>query len=633
MIDLLNLPWLPQKTSDATEVLDSRERLQQVTLRDIVRFAQMKLSERDVRRLAKAARARAPEAADSGLVKVRLCVACQATADFLYDELTVAGLRFGLLLDIVETEFNQLADLAYGAFFEDESHRGIDFTFVGLDYRQLGFREDVVGCAKTVEREVAEKASAIRGICAGIRSKTGAACIIQNVVAQESAWLGSFDRSIPGSTQWLVDSVNAQIREHVAASSDYLFDCERLASQVGLTNWHDPGMWYLAKLGFSQSVVPYFAHRLAALMAAAKGKARRVLILDLDNTLWGGVIGDDGVEGIRIGHGSALGEAFLDVQRMARMLKSRGIVLAVSSKNDEAVARLVFEQRSDMGLRLDDFAAFRANWEDKASNIRHIGRMLNLGLDSLVMLDDNPAEREIVRRTLPEVAVPEIGTDPAEYARIAMAAGYFESVSFNEEDRQRAQMYRENAQRADAMEIVADMDAYLASLEMQLRLRPFDKLGRARIVQLINKSNQFNLTTRRYSAAEVEAMERDDTVFTLQASLTDKFGDNGMISVVICRPNSEDWEIDTWLMSCRVLKRRVEEQILDYVVRSARDAGAKRLKGVYRPTAKNGLVKNHYRDLGFDAGKTTDEDETWWLTIDAAASSPRHLPFQLILTN
>jgi FkbH-like protein len=630
VIDLLNLPWLPQKTPDATEVLDSRERLQQTALREIARFAQMKLHERDTRRLAKAARARAPDAADAGLVRIRLCLACQATADFLFDELIVAGLRFGLLLDIVETEFNQLADLAYGSFFEEQSHRGIDFTFVGLDYRQLGFRDDIAGDANAAEQEAAEKSSAIHTICAGIRAKTGAPCIIQNLVAQESTWLGSLDRNIPGSRQWLVDTVNTRLREHVAASPDYLFDCEHLAAQIGLANWHDPGMWYLAKLGFSQSAVPYFAHRLAALLAAAKGKGRRVLVLDLDNTLWGGVIGDDGVEGIRIGEGSALGEAFLDVHRMAKLLKSRGIVLAVSSKNDEAVAKLAFDLHSGMGLRLDDFAAFRANWDDKASNIRHIAQLLNLGLDSFVLLDDNPAEREIVRQTLPEVAVPEIGTDPAEYVRIAMAAGYFESVSFNAEDRQRAQMYRENAQRAGAMEIVADMAAYLASLEMQLGLRPFDKPGRGRIVQLINKSNQFNLTTRRYSAADVEALEADDSLFTLQASLKDRFGDNGMISVVICRPNAGDWEIDTWLMSCRVLKRRVEEQILQFVVDSARKAGAKRLKGIYRPTAKNGLVKNHYRDLGFEPGHSTGEEETWWLTIETTASLPRDLPFELV---
>lgn len=630
MIELLNLPWLSKKTPHAAEVLDSRERLAETPLRDLVRFAEMKLNDRDVRRLAKTVSWRATEVVEANLERVRLCLACQATADLLLDELIVAGLRLGLLIEIVQTEFNQLADVAYGSFFDDESRDNIDFTFVGLDYRQLGFRADIVGDLTASQREVEEKTSAILGMCAAIRAKTRAPCIIQNLVAQESTWLGSLDRNIPGSALWLMDSVNARIGEHVAESPDYLFDCEHLASQIGATNWHDPGMWYVAKLGFSQTAVPYFAHRLAALVAAAKGKSRRVLVLDLDNTLWGGVIGDDGVEGIRVGQGSAVGEAFFDVQRMAALLKSRGVILAVSSKNDEAVAKLAFEQHSGMSLRFDDFAAFRANWDDKASNIRHIGRMLNLGLDSFVVVDDNPAEREIVRRTLPEVAVPEIGSDPAEYARIVMAAGYFESVSFNEEDRQRAQMYRENAKRAGAMEIVADMDAYLASLEMQLRLRPFDKPGRARIVQLINKSNQFNLTTRRYSAAEIEAMEQDGGIFTLQASLKDKFGDNGMISVVICRPNSNDWVIDTWLMSCRVLKRRVEEQILEFVLARAREAGVKCLKGVYRPTAKNGLVKNHYRDLGFEPGERCDEEEVWWLATDAAVRATKTFPFQLV---
>ncbi len=630
MIDLLGLPWL-RESVEAMAVLRDRARLKDAPLRELARFAQTRLGEGEVRKLARAANARRHDAGAAGLAPVRLCLACQATADFLPDELVVAGLRFGLALDIVATEFNQLADLAYGAFFDDEDHRGIDFTFVGLDYRQLGFRDDLVGDAGAAAQEIAEKMSGIRSLCDGIRARTGAPCIVQTLVAQPQEWVGSFDRSLPGSMQWLVDAANAGIAAFVAGGVDILFDAEHLAGEVGLSRWHDPGMWYMAKLGVSPQAVPYFANRLAALVAAARGKSRRVLVLDLDNTLWGGVIGDDGVEGIRIGQGSALGEAFLDMHRMARLLKARGIVLAVSSKNDEAVARQAFEQHSGMALRLDDFAVFRANWEDKASNIRHVAQLLDLGLDALVVVDDNPAEREIVRRTLPEVAVPELGDDPAEFARLVMAAGYFESVSFSAEDRGRAQMYRENVARAGAMEIVADMAAYLASLGMRLRLQPFDRPGRARIAQLINKSNQFNLTTRRYTEAEVEALEQDDSVFTLQASLTDRFGDNGMISVVICRPGGErEWEIDSWLMSCRVLKRRVEEQVLQYIVGKAREAGIRRLKGIYRPTPRNNLVRNHYRDLGFAPGpESTADAQIWWLEV-ADAATDRALPFELL---
>jgi FkbH-like protein len=385
----------------------------------------------------------------------------------------------------------------------------------------------------------------------------------------------------------------------------------------------------MAKMAISPEATPYYAHRLAVLIAAARGRAKRVLVLDLDNTLWGGVVGDDGLDGIQIGQGSAVGEAFLEVQQFALSLKSRGIVLAVCSKNEEKIAKEPFERHSGMAIRLQDIAVFRANWEDKASNIRHIAKLLNLGLESLVFLDDNPAEREIVRRTIPEVSVPELGGDPAEYSLAVAAAGYFESVSFSAEDRVRAKMYAENATRAESMDLIADMGSYLASLEMRLKLGPFDSPGRARIVQLINKSNQFNLTTRRYTAPEVEAMERDPQAFTLQASLRDRFGDNGMISVVICRQaNSHDWEIDTWLMSCRVLNRRVEEAILSHILQNARAAGISRLVGVYRPTPRNEMVANHYDRLGFERGPANDDgSESWLLDTDGALSSREPLPF------
>jgi FkbH-like protein len=631
MIDLVSLPWLIESPEELALIQD-RTRLQGADLRDLVRCARTKLDEGATRRLAKAARLRWSEAADAALTPVRLCLACQATADFLPHELIVAGLRFGLAVDIVEAGFNQLADLAFGSFFEDDSRRGIDINFVGLDYRQLSFREDLVGDEHGAQQEIAEKMSFIRSLCEGIHAKTGAPCIVQNLIPQPQDWIGSLDRNIAGSMRWLVDATNAQIRTFVADGVHYLFDAEHLASEIGLLNWHDPGMWYLAKLGFAPGAVPYFTNRLAAVLAAAKGKSRRVLVLDLDNTLWGGVIGDDGVEGIKIGQGSAIGEAFLDVHMMARLLKRRGIILAVSSKNDESVAKQAFEQHSSVMLGLEDFAVFRANWEDKASNIRHIAQILNLGLDSLVVVDDNPAEREIVRQNLPDVAVPEIGENPAEFARIVMAAGYFEAVTFSVEDRQRAQMYRDNVERASAMEFVTDMDAYLASLHMRLKLRPFDQAGRSRIAQLINKSNQFNLTTRRYTEAEIEELEQDNGVFTLQANLADRFGDNGMISVVICRSETpREWTIDTWLMSCRVLKRRVEDQVLQYVVGKARTTGIVRLKGIYRPTPKNGLVKNHYRDLGFaQEPDSTPHEEIWWLDVSSATTSETSLPFELL---
>jgi FkbH-like protein len=325
-----------------------------------------------------------------------------------------------------------------------------------------------------------------------------------------------------------------------------------------------------------------------------------VLILDLDNTVWGGVIGDDGLEGIHVAQGDARGEAHLAVQRLALDLRLRGIVLAVSSKNTDEVAREPFEKHPEMLLKLEHLAVFQANWNDKATNIQAIADELSLGLDSMVFLDDNPVERGLVRKLLPQVRVPELPEDAAYYARTLAAAGYFEAAAFAGEDLKRAGFYQDNAKRANLQKQIGGVDAYLASLDMTITFQPFDATGRARIVQLINKSNQYNLTTRRYTDPEVTEAENDPDVFTLQVRLGDIFGDNGMISVVICRQEEAGvWEIDTWLMSCRVLGRKVEQMVLREVLEHARAAGIEKLSGTYRPTDRNKLVVDHYAKLGF----------------------------------
>jgi FkbH-like protein len=353
------------------------------------------------------------------------------------------------------------------------------------------------------------------------------------------------------------------------------------------------------------------------ILAARLGKSRRCLILDLDNTLWGGVIGDDGLEGILIGNGNPTGEAHLQLQQTILALRARGVVLAVSSKNEDAIARLPFKDHPDMVLKEDHIAVFQANWSDKASNIRAIAQTLSLGLESMVFLDDNPVERLQVRRELPEVAVPELPDDPALYARVLAAAGYFEAITFSDEDRKRAAFYQDNAKRVEILSQSSDMDAYLKALDMEITLTPFDSIGRARIAQLISKSNQFNLTTKRYSEAEVKSLEADDTYFTRQVRLKDSMGDNGMISVLICKKAAEVWTIDTWLMSCRVLGRQVEEAVLQDLVHHAKAEGATRLIGHYFPTGRNVIVKDHYKNLGFERADATQAGEIWRLEMSA----------------
>jgi FkbH-like protein len=403
-----------------------------------------------------------------------------------------------------------------------------------------------------------------------------------------------------------------------------------LAETVGLAYWHNTQLWNLAKLPFSDELIPLYADHVARTVAAMCGKSGKVLILDLDNMVWGGVIGDDGLEGIQIAQGDVRGEAHLAVQRLALELRQRGIVLAVSSKNSDEAAREPFEKHPEMLLKLDHIAVFQANWNDKAINIQAIAEELSLGLDAMVFLDDSPVERGLVRKLLPQVAVPELPEEPAYYARTLAAGGYFEAVAFAGEDLKRAGFYQDNARRATLQKQACGVDAYLASLDMTITFRPFDATGRARIVQLINKSNQYNLTTRRYTDPEVTEAENDPVVFTLQVRLADIFGDNGMISVVICQPAQAGvWEIDTWLMSCRVLGRKVEYMVLREILEHARSAGIRKLAGTYRPTDRNKLVVDHYARLGFTR---VGEDESgltrWELLVEGA--EPESAPMRVV---
>jgi FkbH-like protein len=349
-------------------------------------------------------------------------------------------------------------------------------------------------------------------------------------------------------------------------------------------------------------------------LAAKQGRSLKCLVLDLDNTIWGGVIGDDGLEGIALGQGSPLGEAYTAFQEYVRELSRRGVILAVCSKNDEANALEPFEKHPDMVLKRGDIASFVANWQNKADNIRAIAQELNIGLDSLCFIDDNPFERNLVRQELPMVAVPEVSDDPTGYPVALADAGYFEALSVTDEDRERTSQYQGNKARDVLKAAVTDLPSYLRGLEMQLAWRRFDKIGLQRIVQLINKSNQFNLTTRRYTDEDIIAVMADPDAFGLQLRLTDRFGDNGIIAIVIGRlqlghaPGAEaggkDLYVDTWLMSCRVLGRQVEPTTMNLIAQQAAKLGARRVVGDYIPTKKNAMVKDHYARLGFEVMET-----------------------------
>jgi len=455
--------------------------------------------------------------------------------------------------------------------------------------------------------------------------RLGCQIVQNNFDAPPWSVFGNLESSHAAAPGHFIDSVNRALAAR-APGWVSIHDLDGLAASVGRWNWGDERFFHLAKLPCAPEHLALYAHRLAVLVGARLGRSRKCLVLDLDNTLWGGVIGDDGLAGINLGQGDAIGEAYVAFQRYAKALAARGVILAVCSKNEEANAREPFEKHPEMVLRLDDISCFVANWDDKAANMRRIAQELNIGLDSLVFVDDNPAERKIVRDLAPEVAVPEIPVDPADYVRAVEQHRYFEAISISSEDFQRTQMYRANAERRETASNVGDIEEYLRSLEMRAWIGPIGALEMDRSVQLIGKSNQFNLTTRRHSAADIQRMLESPDWVTRVVKLTDRFGDNGLICVALAHAQDDALHIDTWLMSCRVLKRGVEHALLNNFAAFARERGLNRLVGEYIPTAKNVLVKHHYAGLGFTEMAAAEGRTLWELPIGAGwAPLPHHI--------
>jgi FkbH-like protein len=627
MSDLLDsLAWLPPPPADFMAICRGVLASPQDFALRLQWLASHALDETQLNRLAKEmARGRDTGHSLAPLIPFKLGLISNATTDLICPALVATALRHGFALECITAPFGQVFEQALS--LDSEIKRAEpDAVLVALDFRGLPLRP-TPGDATSAQATVTQVLDHLAAIREGIKREGRAICILQTIARPVEPYFGSLDLATPGTLRHLVDAVNRGIASSLSGSGDVLLDVAGLAEAVGLAAWHSPIEWNLARLPFASAFLPLYADHVCRLIGALRGKSRRCLVLDLDNTLWGGVIGDDGIEGIIIGQGDATGEAYLSVQHAALSLRDRGIVLAVSSKNDDAVARLPFKIHPEMALREEHIAVFQANWNDKASNIKAIAEELSLGLDAMVFLDDNPAERGLVRLLLPQVAVPELPEDPSLYARTLMASGYFAAIAFSTEDRDRADFYRGNALRIALQKQAGDVDAYLASLEMVISFRPFDDLGRARIAQLINKSNQFNLTTRRYTEAEVRDVARDPDYYTLQVGLTDIYGNNGMISVVICQRKGDDWYVDTWLMSCRVLGRRVENAILREILGEARRRGIHRIIGLYRPTARNKMVEEHYARLGFSVmERRQDGAVVWELDVTSAAAADIPIP-------
>jgi FkbH-like protein len=437
--------------------------------------------------------------------------------------------------------------------------------------------------------------------------------------ADDSA--GLLSHHLAGGRRRLIHRVNAALAESLLPGVS-LLDTERLSAEVGVERWANPRLWYLARQHPSTEALPELAEELMAHARAVLGLSRKVLVCDLDNTLWKGVIGEDGLAGIAVGPGSPEGEAYADFQRYLRELKDRGIVLAVCSKNNPADAEAPFREKTGMVLRLDDFAVFLANWDDKATNLRHIARTIGVGLDSLVMLDDNPFERGWLRSEVPDVAVPELGASGFTYVRDLDRSRLFPAIAWSSEDRLRAETYRREQAREQSRATAANLEEYLAGLQMRASCVPVSDANIERVTQLTNKTNQFNVTTRRRTVADVRGLAAAG--WTGVFSLQDRYGDHGIIGVIFAGSDGEPacWTIDTWLMSCRVLRRDVETFMLDCLIEAARAAGVRRLSGEYVRTEKNGLVADLFPSLGFETVVAGEDRSIHALEVDRV-SAPR----------
>ncbi len=625
--DPMTLPWLPAPPEgfrDACRALSGEDKECGLKIHALASHA---LSDSQASSLAKTmARVRLEGAELAPLAPFKLAILPSSTFDILISGLPAAAARHGVNLDVALYPPEQVEMLA----FDPTSalwRKSADAVLIAIDHYWLGMDRPLLTMSAGVRS--AEALARVRRLADRI-TEAGATPIVPTVPCPPATLFGSYERRAVGSVRAMIEEFNVALPNVCAETGSTLFDVAAIAQTVGAASWFNRPLYNLYKLPFSPDAAPLYTDNLARVLGALRGKARKCLVLDLDNTLWGGVIGDDGLEGIRISPGSAEGESFRSVQATALDLKARGVILAVCSKNDEANARAPFREHPDMLLRESDIAVFQANWSDKASNLEAIASALNIGVDSLVLLDDNGAERAQVRSVLPMVAVPELPADPALYADTLLAAGYFEALSFSREDVTRAESYASNAQRAELLAKSRDPGDYLSSLEMRIHHSPFDAVGRARIAQLINKSNQFNLTTRRYTEQQVAEMERGGVALTLQTRLSDKYCDFGMIAVMVARrgppEEARTWEIDTWLMSCRVLGRKVEDSMLAHVVAAARTANIERLIGHYRPTVKNRIVREHYDGLGFTP-IAEHSDGGCDYALDLGSYAPPSLPF------
>lgn len=534
----------------------------------------------------------------SKLKEYKIAILGDCSTQHLATALKGYGYQEGYHLNIFDSDYNQIDSQIMDDTSELYQHQP-DAVLLYMSSEKLyeNFCETGVQQRENFADVTIEK---IKNAWQNLNSKIKTNILQFNFIEIDDRTFGNYANKTPNSFIYQLRKLNYQLMELASNTKNaFLIDLSTIQNTYGREVVHDDKLYYIAKMPLSTNILPEVSQQVLDVIKALNGKFKKCAILDLDNTLWGGVIGDDGLKSIQIGE-LGLGHAFSEFQMWLKELKNRGIILAVCSKNNENIAKEPFEKHPDMILKLDDISMFVANWEDKATNIKYIQETINIGMDSIVFIDDNPFERNLVKGMIPDITVPELPEDPAMYLSYLKSLNLFETASYSENDKDRTKQYQAEVGRTTMQSNFQNFDDYLKSLEMQATVHPFEEFEFPRISQLTQRSNQFNLRTIRYTEAEIEQIAKDEKYLTLSFSLKDKFGDYGLISVVIMEKQDEKTLfLDTWLMSCRVLKRGMEEFIINQVIETAKANGFSKVVGEYIQTPKNAMVQKIYAKLGF----------------------------------
>lgn len=551
-------------------------------------------------------------------LKKRIAVLGGSTTHDIIRMLELFLLNYGIEPEFYESEYAQYWQ---DAMFDNEELVQFhpDLIYVHTTGRNITFFPDMDDSLQGIEDKLEAQMNHFRAMWEKLENTYHCPVIQNNFEFPFYRILGNRDGYDPHGKTAFIQRLNMEFARYAAQHEHfYIYDIQYESAAFGLDRWTDPSYWHMYKYAMSMQAIPDFAFHLSHIIKAVFGKNKKAFVLDLDNTLWGGIVGDDGPENLEIGQETSMGQVYQEFQGYLKEHKKIGVLLNVDSKNEEENALAGLKHPEGI-LKPEDFIVIKANWLPKSQNLTEIASELNIGRDALVFVDDNPAEREIIRQHVPETAVPEMTdgdqVNPDQFIRILDKNAYFEVVTLSEDDKHRNEMYKANAMRKEQEESFGNYSDFLKSLEMEAVIREFEPVYYSRIAQLTNKSNQFNLTTKRMTQAEVEQMAQDPGYITLYGKLKDKFGDNGVVSLVIGKKNGDTLELILWLMSCRVLKRDMEQAMLDTLVLQSRESGIRKLHGYYYKTAKNAMVKDFYGAMGFQKLSEKDGDSEWEYVI------------------